>query len=688
MKRFKCSQIRLMLIGLVVSLSFMIRSPVLADESEGIPPIADAGTSRYAGADAVILDGTGSYDPDDSGQLLYVWEQIAGPTVVISDANTATPVISIFTQTDVIQECEFELVVSDGELISLPDTVKVIIVPNFGPNSYRLENPPFDANKPTIIHFGGGDCTNGWAGDGVPLFTSDDWLSRANIIDFRNGYTPDSGGGARTYYKYGDMIIAYLSAVAPDYKQPIQTIGWSTGGDPAIDVGIHLNRVYRDARYSVNRVTQLDGGCRIMSGWGMYGQYVESFLTSSVDGEQCWIDHYYGTVGYPYEPFPHNNILWVRTGFGHSQIGYWYRNSLTRDDMNNFNSGVIAGAYWSVIGPGKNLQLAPTDTYYFSWDGSVSSGQMNLQDEAQYPGRLPEPVTLVGPEDGTFVDANGVVFSCEESENAVGYQLLFGNDPYRVMDYYIISDTPSPPNEVITAFPFEQTFWTVRAYDEYGSTIYADPICIYPENVVEPSLLIAHWKLDETEGDTAYDSAGNHNAAVHSGTWTDGRIDGALLFNGLNTYMDCGDSELLRPEQMTLCLWIEPQHMGGMRYVVSCVNNNTDELDYVIMRHLAGEIELSVGQPGTDPVSVMSQPATALNEWSHVAVSLDGYVASVYINGLLDSSASYTAAQPGQGQNLVISSYQANTRFFFGKMDDIRIYNQALDPADIAVLVR
>jgi hypothetical protein len=28
--------------------------------------------------------------------------------------------------------------------------------------------------------------------------------------------------------------------------------------------------------------------------------------------------------------------------------------------MNQFNNGVIAGAYWSVIGPGKNLQLAST----------------------------------------------------------------------------------------------------------------------------------------------------------------------------------------------------------------------------------------------------------------------------------------------------------------------------------------
>jgi hypothetical protein len=108
---------------------------------------------------------------------------------------------------------------------------------------------------------------------------------------------------------------------------------------------------------------------------------------------------------------------------------------------------------------------------------------MGFFDEARYPGRLPEPVTLVGPEDGALVDASGVVLSCEPSENAIGYQLLWGADPYRVADYTIVSDTAEPPSEVITTFPFEQTFWTVRVYDAYGSSIYADPVCIYPESV-------------------------------------------------------------------------------------------------------------------------------------------------------------------------------------------------------------
>jgi hypothetical protein len=422
--------------------------------------------------DPVVLDGTGSYDPDESVPLSYDWRQIAGPSVVITDANTATPTVSAFTQTEEIQECEFELVVSDSERTSVPDTVEVVIVPDFGENIFRLENESFDSSKPTILYFGGGDGTFGYAGQYI---SNPDWINRANIINFPYGYEPDSGSSPRTYFHYGDMIIVYLSSVAPDYKQLIQTSGWSTGGQPAIDVGLRLNMTYEDRRYAVNLVTFLDANLNSRSN---YSEIISTYLASSVDSEQCWIDNYVTTTG-NHSSFRPNMLNVGSEISNHALATNWYGASLMGSDMNQFNNGVVAGAFWSVVGPGKNLQLASTpdaQTYKFKWYGDYSSGYMDFYDEAQYPGRLPEPVTLIGPEDRAILDVNGALLTCKESENAVGYQLLFGSDPYRVMDYNIISDTPNPPNEVITTLPFDETWWTVKARDQYGSTIYADPI--------------------------------------------------------------------------------------------------------------------------------------------------------------------------------------------------------------------
>ena len=58
-----------------------------------------------------------------------------------------------------------------------------------------------------------------------------------------------------------DQLIAFLSSVAPDYQQAIQTIGFSTGGMPAIGSAVRLNTVYADPRFAVNRVTLLDAAC-------------------------------------------------------------------------------------------------------------------------------------------------------------------------------------------------------------------------------------------------------------------------------------------------------------------------------------------------------------------------------------------------------------------------------------------
>ncbi len=51
------------------------------------------------------------------------------------------------------------------------------------------------------------------------------------------------------------------------------------------------------------------------------------------------------------------------------------------------------------------------------------------------------------------------------------------------MDFNVVLDTTNPPTQTISALPLERTWWTVKAYDPFGSSIYADPRLIrLPEN--------------------------------------------------------------------------------------------------------------------------------------------------------------------------------------------------------------
>ncbi len=426
----------------------------------GHVPVARAGLPAYATADPVALDGNASVDPDASGTLVYSWRQVSGPALVVSNAHIARPAISGFTRATLPQRCKFELVVNDGQFDSFPAFVDVVVLPVAAGSTMRLENPPFDPNKPTVVFFGGGNCITGGGG-----WNSAPWAAKANVITW--SYSPDSTTGELRYERCGDILLGYLAQAAPNYRQPIQTMGHSTGGQPAIDVATYLNLVYRDARYAVNRVTFLDARCRD------YTADVARYLASAVDGEQCWIDSYEGTGPYFYSGVLNVQVAQNDHGFPPT----WYKASLATVSMNQFNHGLVAGAYWSVIGPGRNLQLALTPgsvPYQFRWTGSASSGAMGFFDASLHPGRLPEPVTLVGPL-STGV-AGEVRLTCKPSENAVRYQLLLGSDPYRVMDYNVVSETPGPPEAVVTKLPFERTWWTVRVYDAYGSSIYADPL--------------------------------------------------------------------------------------------------------------------------------------------------------------------------------------------------------------------
>jgi hypothetical protein len=92
-------------------------------------PIANAGPDQTVDElTLVILDGTGSSDPDGD-DLTYSWVQTDGPAVTLSDSTSATP---CFTAPDVccgvIAYLEFELIVNDGiDDSDLPDSVTISV---------------------------------------------------------------------------------------------------------------------------------------------------------------------------------------------------------------------------------------------------------------------------------------------------------------------------------------------------------------------------------------------------------------------------------------------------------------------------------------------------------------------------------------------------------------------------------
>lgn len=104
-----------------------INFPGAQDPIEG--PIADAGEDQTVDAGTIImLDGSGSYHTD--GEITeYYWEQLSGPSVLLSDEESVMPTLTAPNETTILS---FDLSITDTEGLQSSDTVVINVIASAG----------------------------------------------------------------------------------------------------------------------------------------------------------------------------------------------------------------------------------------------------------------------------------------------------------------------------------------------------------------------------------------------------------------------------------------------------------------------------------------------------------------------------------------------------------------------------
>ena len=206
--------------------------------------------------------------------------------------------------------------------------------------------------------------------------------------------------------------------------------------------------------------------------------------------------------------------------------------------------------------------------------------------------------------------------------------------------------------------------------------------------------LDGYWKFDEGDGQTAYDSSWNDNdGTVYGASWTSGKVDGALLFDGIDDYVQVPDDDTLDiTDEITVMAWVKVNDYESGRFYTVAGKWNDRDGDYrgylLGISTFDGNLQprFYISSDGSNYPSAQSSINLNTGTWYHLAGTFDGSNLKIYVNGEEKGSYSYPASINSNNQPVLIGGDRAggdNGRCFSGKIDEVKVYSCALTEGKI-----
>ena len=204
--------------------------------------------------------------------------------------------------------------------------------------------------------------------------------------------------------------------------------------------------------------------------------------------------------------------------------------------------------------------------------------------------------------------------------------------------------------------------------------------------------LVAHYTMnDDAASLVVADSVGSNTgtSATNTSIMTTSKIGSALSFNGTSDYVDAGNPSSLQfgTGDFSLSAWIKPSvdadvykraiisTSGGTGYIFAYINAGGGNQLYV-------ETYDGTFNPYGYSTSVVTK-----NAWNYVTLVRTGGLYKFYINGISSGTVVDTAGNIVNAANFTIGrATNPGGDYFPGSIDDVRIYNTALDQTAIDAL--
>ncbi len=201
-----------------------------------------------------------------------------------------------------------------------------------------------------------------------------------------------------------------------------------------------------------------------------------------------------------------------------------------------------------------------------------------------------------------------------------------------------------------------------------------------------PIVPVAEYRMDEASWNgTANEVVDSSVNALHGSALLGATPATAKICNGANllaNYVEVPDNVLLDiPTALTVTAWIKPARWGGAPGDALMTFLSKDD-NYEAHITSAGQINWWWGTG-----NITSAATAPIGAWTHVAMVYASGSQTLYVNGVSSATGTVAGALPVNAMPFQIGNDQefgGGTRRFDGMIDEVKIFNVALTPAQIS----
>jgi fibronectin type 3 domain-containing protein len=235
-----------------------------------------------------------------------------------------------------------------------------------------------------------------------------------------------------------------------------------------------------------------------------------------------------------------------------------------------------------------------------------------------------------------------------------------------------------------TVIPGQAYYYVVSANTDEGESLNSAEAA--------PVSVLTYLKFDETSGTTAYDTTGyGWNGTLVNGTfWTAGKFGNAVSLDGVNDHVSLPTGVVSGLTDFTIATWVYLNRVDTWTRVFD-FGTGTGVNMFLTPRSGSETVRFAITTGGAGGEQQINGAAALLmGIWTHVAVTLDGTTGVLYVNGVEvgrnDAMSLTPAALGATTQNYIGRSQYAADPYLNGRIDEFRIYADALSADQIASL--